>query len=257
MEITGEPGGRFVILAGEKVPPGEGDRVPGGRCEGTELIIGAPDGVLMKFGPITDFDGDGSIVMAPDIPEGACGTALQVMNVDDCTTSGGFGLPFAEGPVDPVPLGRCDLDSVMFDMNGREIFDDSWTSTGSDTMAYLYEGTEDLTIDGVELFTGETTASANISIWSNNPTTTEPEILLTGGEWNMEAENQWQGPVFDRPVELLAGTSYWILMKTTGADYATSRAMGGIIVTYKWSPDGVVWNGPFTNTDKYRMVTCR
>jgi hypothetical protein len=97
IEITGEPGSRFVLIMGDKAR--EPAVIPGGRCAGTDLAVEAP-GALTKLGPLPDLDGDGRISLNPVLPDALCGKALQVLNLDDCTTRAA-GLPI-EDVVIPV-----------------------------------------------------------------------------------------------------------------------------------------------------------
>ena len=98
IDITGEPGSRFMLLMGDKAA--EPGVIPGGRCAGTELYVEAP-GALTKLGPLPDMDGDGRITLNPVLPEAFCGRALQVLNLDDCSISAS-GLPLSDVVV-PTP----------------------------------------------------------------------------------------------------------------------------------------------------------
>ncbi len=83
IEITGNPGDTFVLVAGDSAGS---TMVPGGACAGTELGVES-DGTLTKLGPLPDMDGDGVITMTPDLPDRVCGMHLQALNMGDCSTS--------------------------------------------------------------------------------------------------------------------------------------------------------------------------
>jgi hypothetical protein len=81
--ISGDPGGRFVIVAGDR----EGSTViPAGRCAGTVLGVESV-GTLVKFGPIPDLDSDGLIELTPTLPPGMCSKHVQVIDVNTCEVS--------------------------------------------------------------------------------------------------------------------------------------------------------------------------
>lgn len=84
INITGNEGGRFVIVTGDS----EGSTViPGGRCAGTELGIEASIGGLDKFGPVPDLDGDGTVALTPTLPAPVCDQFFQVLDLTDCSVS--------------------------------------------------------------------------------------------------------------------------------------------------------------------------
>ena len=83
IEITGTPGGTFVLVAGDAAGS---TTIPGGSCAGLDLGVES-EGVLSKFGPLIDADGDGVITMTPDLPEAACTMSMQALNTTECTVS--------------------------------------------------------------------------------------------------------------------------------------------------------------------------
>ncbi len=236
------PGGQIAILAGAS---GGAERVPGGPCSDA---VTALSGVTLVRA--VRADGAGGFAASPRLGGGVCSRVLQFLDLATCELS---------EPVDLGALGgggsdRCEVEGVLLGMNDGEAYDDGWTSTGGHHFAYQVTPAVDLVVEGAQLFTGESTALASLGIWSD--AAGEPAIELTSGSWSMEEANQWQGPVFGSPVALSAGETYWLMMFTE-EDYQTSRSSSGRLVTYKWSPDLGLWNGPFSNTDMYQLVTCR
>jgi hypothetical protein len=110
--------GPFVVVAGDR----EGSTViPGGRCAGTELGVES-DGVLAKFGPIADFDGDGMIDLRPTLPPGMCDKRFQVLDMATCDVS--EVQTFAGDPEEPAWV-HANYDGVI------GLFDGSVTYNGS------------------------------------------------------------------------------------------------------------------------------
>ncbi|MFT4626970.1 MAG: hypothetical protein ACI8PZ_005651 [Myxococcota bacterium] len=237
------PSGSVALLYG--LGPGS-DVVPAGPCAGT---VSGLAGMLHAMNVAVD--GAGAITMSPTLPPGACSRTIQFLDLTTCEMS------------DPIDLGAlgggggaglCDVNAVLFGMNDSEVLDDGWTTSSATHFAYTFTPGFDVLIDGAQLFTGESTAPASLEIWSTG-LDDEPEARLVGGEWDMLIDNQWQGPAFDGPVFLSAGETYWLKMYSDDG-YQTSRASSGLSVSYKWSSDLALWNGPFSNTDMFRLVDC-
>ncbi|MFT4626971.1 MAG: hypothetical protein ACI8PZ_005652 [Myxococcota bacterium] len=237
------PGEQVAILLGAGVGR---DVVPAGPCAGVGTDLSG-----VRLLRTARADGAGQVSLSPTLPPGACSRVIQFLDLSTCELSDAFELSDLDGGGAP---GLCDVDAVLFGVNDREPLDDGWSSSGGHHFAYTFVADADMVVDGAQLNTGESTAPATLGIWSDSAG--EPDVRLGGGGWTMLDENQWQGPSFDAPVLLAEGETYWLMMYSD-VGYQTSRASSGVSVSYKWSTDLFVWNGPFMNTDIFRLVDCR
>lgn len=79
-EITGTPGGRFVVFTSGTL----GSTVlGGGPCPDTRVDLSAP----ARFGPISDADGDGLVSVRPSLSTRFCSNAFQILDLSTCEVS--------------------------------------------------------------------------------------------------------------------------------------------------------------------------
>ena len=80
IQVTGlSPGGRVAVLTA----PAEGDGFPVPGCDGLVTRVSA-SGLALRA--LTD-SVDGTFVLTPSVPEGACGLVMQAIDLDACTGS--------------------------------------------------------------------------------------------------------------------------------------------------------------------------
>ena len=84
LNISGDAGARYLVVAADT--PGS-TTVPSGACAGTELGIEAAVGMPRRFGPLSDTDGDGAIIVRPSVPDSLCGQVLQLIDLGSCAMS--------------------------------------------------------------------------------------------------------------------------------------------------------------------------
>jgi hypothetical protein len=68
----------------------------------------------------------------------------------------------------------------------------------------------------LETFTGETTATQTLGIWSHNAATNRPVAALGTGSMSVVSTNQWYSAPLATSVSLVAGQSYWIVWYSNG-----------------------------------------
>jgi len=198
---------------------------------------------------VTDADADGIARFNFTVPPGTSpdlAVALQALSAGD---------PAPEVS-EPVTLftaySECGIEGgTNLDMP----LDDGW-STGSGILAWRYTAPDDMSVDRVEVLTGEGTAASHMGIWSHNPDLDQPGLEMAGGDFVIDPVNDWQGADLDVTVPLLAGETYWIAW-TLPAGVQFSRTEGGEMVSYKNTFDeGETWGGPYENTDAFRLLSC-
>ncbi len=78
-------GGQVALLTGDV--PGV-TVIPGGPCPGVALDLGAP-----RLLSIVDADAAGNVALARNLPQAACGAAIQVVDLESCLVSNVVTLP--------------------------------------------------------------------------------------------------------------------------------------------------------------------
>ncbi|NJL29777.1 MAG: DUF4082 domain-containing protein [Thermoanaerobaculia bacterium] len=119
--------------------------------------------------------------------------------------------------------------------------------------------TSSVTVSRVEVFTGETTATNTIAIWSStgglNP---EPDTVIGGtASFTVALGNGWQGADLPVPVPVTAGQEYWVVWDPVWQQLPVTDDPADIQQIYRGSWDGGnSWTGPWSFTDrrwKFRM----
>lgn len=122
-------------------------------------------------------------------------------------------------------------------------------------MAYNYAVPEEMTVDGIQIHTGEYEADSRVAIWSHDPSSASPWTEEIGSDFETSFSDGWQGARLDEPQTYFAGETVWVSWHTTPG--RTSRATSGTDVTYKWSEiGGTSWRGPFVQAEKFRLLNC-
>lgn len=183
--------------------------------------------------------------LSPTLPGGACDKDMVVLDLGSCTVSPPTGL-------DSGAAGPC---LEVGGANTGDVYNDA-VSSGGIPVGMRYVAPSDMSVDRLEVFTGEQSGSNLIALWSHDATLDQPSILLSSGSWMMDATNSWQGANLDDTVELTAGETYWVVWEPIdGAQY--TRDMSGDPVTYKPSFDGYsTWEGPYAQPDKHKLLSC-
>ena len=141
--------------------------------------------------------------------------------------------------------------------NTTDVFDDGWSS-GSGWVAWRYEAPSTTTVNRVEVFTGETTSTAGVAIWSHDAVNDEPEAMLARGDHSIVPTNSWQGSKLSSAVDLQQGDVYWVVWELPPDVAQFPRQSSGTLVSYKNTFDGgQTWGGPYTGHDKFKLLDCQ
>ena len=138
-------------------------------------------------------------------------------------------------------------------------FADNVSMGGPDLLlAILLVAPENLTVSGMEVFTGEGSGTNTIGIWSHDAVENQPDMDLSTGSWSMSSSNSWQGADLPTTVSLVAGETYWIMWGPQNeSQAAVLPVQPGNGQVYRASFDGGnTWIGPFSgpaNHWKYRL----
>jgi hypothetical protein len=137
-------------------------------------------------------------------------------------------------------------------------------SMGGPMVAMEWIPSASVTVDGIDVFTGEVVAPDRLAIWSDNGGT--PARPLSPLAWTANFQTTlpdgWQGASLNTRVSVAAGVRYWVVWDPSGGEQASvSQDVGDIQQKYWGSYSGTVqggaaWFGPFTAPDhrwKFRM----
>ncbi len=155
-----------------------------------------------------------------------------------------------EGDAGLCAIGDCDGE------NTDDAFQDD-SSLGGPWIAIRWVPDDDLVVTGLEVFTGERAGENGLSLWSS--VANSPGALLSGGVFQADVENKWQGAPLDAPVPVEADVVYWIVWRPVpGAQSSFGPPGQGVGVAYRGSGDqGRSWNGPFQAPVKFRVLCCQ
>lgn len=141
------------------------------------------------------------------------------------------------------------------------------TFMGGPLVAIAWIPSATVTISRVEVFTGESSASALIAlaIWSHDVPGNKPLANLGDtGYFASGLANTWRGANLLTPVTVTAGTRYWVVFDPSGGEQAPVQ--NGTGQQYWGSYSGTItsvasssWFGPFSSSDhawKFRMFCC-
>lgn len=82
----------------------------------------------------------------------------------------------------------------------------------SSTVAMRFSPTAPFAANAAEVFTGNGTGSNRLAIWSHDVANDRPMApLAPAASWSMVPARCWQGAAFATPIQLLAGTTYWLV----------------------------------------------
>ena len=130
---------------------------------------------------------------------------------------------------------------------------------GGSWLGIRWVPTSSVTVSRVEVFTGETTATNSISIWSStggiNP---EPASVIGGtATFSVALGNGWQGADLPVSVSVIAGQEYWVVWDPVWQQLPVTDDPGDIQQVYRGSWDnGASWTGPWSFPNrrwKFRM----
>jgi hypothetical protein len=115
-----------------------------------------------------------------------------------------------------------------------------------------------LTVLRIEMFTGEGNGTNTVAIWSHDGNGNRPASQLAVGSFPMSPNNTWQGANLGQPVNLAAGSTFWIVWGPQNGAQASVRNNTGSSQQYRGSFDGgSSWSGPFADHEwKYRLYCC-
>jgi hypothetical protein len=181
--------------------------------------------------------------------------ATDVNEVWTCTVTPHDGE--VEGPSVSVSVT---VRGGLYPCDGRNTGDDyadEW-SMGGPGLHYgmRHEASADMSIGRIEVFTGERSGINLVSLYSHDAAFNEPSVELASGSWSMDMAASWQGADLDTCVPITAGEVSWVVWQPINGSQST-RTTGGESVSYRGSFDGgASWNGPFANSEKYKLYCC-
>ena len=229
-------------LPDEALP--DGPPLDGSRPDGP-----LPDGPLLD-GPLTD----GPLPDGP-LPDGPLLDGAADVDTPDAALDGmvpdAFEVDANEGDdaAQLCTVGECDGENL------DDLFQDN-SSLGGPWIAMRWVPVEDLLVTGFEVFTGERAGENGLSLWTS--VGNSPGALLSGGVFQADLENKWQGTQLGEVVGVEAGAVYWIVWRpVAGAQSSFGPPGQGVAVSYRGSADqGRSWNGPFQAPAKFRVLCC-
>ncbi len=187
-----------------------------------------------------DVNGDG----APDFVVGA-------PEFDGASTNSGRAYVYYT----PSSTSPCDGN------NTDNAFSDN-TSMGGPMVGIEWTPASTLTLDRIEVFTGEIAASNQLAIWTDDGGSPSQPLapLGTTAAFTTSLTNGWQGADFTAPVTLVGGTKYWVVWDPAGGEQASvTPDPSGTQQNYWGSFSGTVnggaaWFGPFNDSsDKWKF----
>lgn len=113
--------------------------------------------------------------------------------------------------------------------------------------------THSVTVNRIEVFTGETETKIALAIWSDDGGNPSKPLSNLGNTAYVPIvqPNSWQGADLETPLAVTAGTKYWVIFDPEGGEQCPATMSGeGIQQTYwgSYSGDitgGASWFGPF------------
>jgi hypothetical protein len=135
---------------------------------------------------------------------------------------------------------------------------------GGPMVGIAWVPTASVTVEAIEVFTGEVAAPNRLAIWSDNGGAPAKPLASLAWTANFQTTlpNGWQGAQLNTRVSVAAGVRYWVVWDPTGGEQASvSNSIFDIQQTYWGSGTGTVqggatWNGPYTGSThrwKFRM----
>lgn len=161
--------------------------------------------------------------------------------------------------VSSTAIAQCA--APCFAMFDDATFDDRSSTSGGLILAIQFQVSSPVSAQRIELFTGESTGTTTLSLWSHDTTTNTPGMILTSGTYPQALTKAWQGANLGKTVVLLPNTNYWI-----GTEYRSSsqisargRAANNSGQPYRASRDaGKTWGSEFRQWEwKFRIFCCR
>ena len=140
--------------------------------------------------------------------------------------------------------------------NTGGIFQDNSSMGGPNLLlAMRYDAPLDIVVSRIEIFTGESTGTNTVGIWTHDPVNNSPIAAVATGSWSMSTINGWQGADLSAPVLLPSGTTWWVVWAPINGSQSNFQAPNtGTPVAYRGSFDGGnSWNGPFSDPVKFRL----
>jgi large repetitive protein len=213
----------------------DADRDGWGDASVTELGCSEPAGYTDVSG---DCD-DTTAAVSPGVAETCDGID------DDC-----------DGEVDEDDVcGGGSKATLCGGANTDDTYDDGSSMGGPGLhLAMQYSATSALSVCRVEVFTGEASGTNTISIWTSAAAGT-PATELAEGSWTMSSTDGWQGADLASTVDLVAGTSYWVVWEPINGSQS-SFSTSGTSVRYYGSWDGSSWFGPYSGYLKFALYCC-
>jgi len=137
-------------------------------------------------------------------------------------------------------------------------------SMGGPMVAVEWIPSASVTVDGVDVFTGEVVAPNRLAIWSDNGGV--PAKPLSPLAWTASFQTTlpdgWQGASLNTRISVAAGVRYWVVWDPSGGEQASVSQDAADIQQKYWGSfsgnvqGGASWFGPFTGPDhrwKFRM----
>lgn len=147
---------------------------------------------------------------------------------------------------------------ICYAENDIDAFEDG-ASTGTALFGIKFSPTVAVTAGRLEVFTGESTDSMSIGIWSHDPNLDQPMASLQTGVFACQPTNDWQGADLPSSVVLDAGGIYWLAWgSASGAQSSQlpSQPIPGQEISVSLD-GGASWGPKFQSTErhmKFRLI---
>jgi hypothetical protein len=140
---------------------------------------------------------------------------------------------------------------VCHSENDGNNYDDFASITGA-WFGIEFVAPASFSVQRIEIFTGEVSASSQLDIWANNATLGQPSATLGGGTFTIQTPDGWQGANMFTPIPLSSGTTYWVVWHPVAGAQPSLDQPGAVNGqnTCVSVNSGQSWNGPFASMDR-------
>lgn len=156
--------------------------------------------------------------------------------------------------------GAAQCSQPCFKMFDDAVFDDRSSTSGGLILAIQIQVTQPVAAQRLEIWTGESSGTTVLSLWSHNSTTNTPAALLSSGSFAQSTTKAWQGANLARSTLLLPTQKYWFAMRLDRSSQisARGRAANNSGQPYRASRDnGQSWGNEFRQWEwKLRIFCC-
>ncbi|MFB3909717.1 MAG: DUF4082 domain-containing protein [Candidatus Eisenbacteria bacterium] len=164
---------------------------------------------------------------------GTAAFADNGLNYNGLNYNGGGGVG------DIPPAARTEL---IESWNDDLPLDPGWTY-GSTCYGWRFEPTLSYTLERIEFYTGGLAGTTTVEVRADDGSGFATGQVLGAVTYPVTDELSWQGADLVPPVEITAGTLYFIRGQVV-VDAIAGVAQGGVWIQHSWSDDCVTWGGP-------------